>query len=264
MKNYNDLNDNAKKDILLKEYSDLKKSFQEIALIYNTYANKLRRDAIKFDISIRSKSDAQKNALTKGVAKHPTKGKERSEDEKVKIGFGVMKNWENLDKKTLDSRKKKAKDNWEKLSDDEKSNMISSANAAVRTASKNGSKLEKFILECLLTDGYKVDFHKEQTLSNTKLQIDLFLPKLNVAIEVDGPSHYEPVWGEDALERNKSYDNKKTGLILGKGSVLIRLKQTKDFSPSRARVLYNQTKDILEKIKNKFPDKDDRYFQLGE
>lgn len=264
MKNYNTLSDNLKKEILMKEYSDLKKSFQEIALNYNTYANKLRRDAIKFDISIRSKSDAQKNALKKGVAKHPTKGKERSIDEKTKIGFGVMKNWENIDSKTLESRKKKAKDNWEKLSDDEKSNMIASANAAVRIASKNGSKLEKFILESLITDGFKVDFHKEQMLSNTKLQIDLFLPKLNVAIEVDGPSHYEPVWGEDALKRNKSYDNKKTGLILGKGLVLIRLKQTKDFSPSRARVLYDQTKDILDQIQNGFPDKDNRYFKLGE
>lgn len=264
MKNYTDLSEKNKKEILLKEYSNLQKSFQEIALLYNTYPNKLRRDAIKFGISIRSKSDAQKNALKKGVAQHPTKGKERSDEEKAKIGFGVMKNWENLDTKVLESRKQKAKDNWEKLSDDEKSNMISSANAAVRIASKNGSKLEKFILECLLTDGYKVDFHKEQILSNTKLQIDLFLPQLNIAIEVDGPSHYEPVWGEDALKRNKSYDNKKTGLILGKGLVLIRLKQIKDFSPSRARILYDQIKDILGQIQRKFPDKDNRYFKLGE
>ncbi len=264
MNNYNNLSDSKKKQILEKEYCSLKKSFGEIASLYNTYSNKLRRDAIKFGLSIRSKSDAQKNALSKGVAKHPTKGKERSITEKNKIGLGVMKNWEELPDNELQKRKNKAKENWDKLSDDTKANMINSANAAVRVASKVGSKLEKCILENLLADGYKVDFHKEQMLSNTKLQIDIFLPEDNIAIEVDGPSHYEPVWGDEALKRNKSYDNKKTGLILGKGLVLIRIKQIKDFSPSRGRLLYDQLKTVLVQIKEKFPDKDNRYFELGE
>ena len=264
MKNYNNLNDNTKKQILQKEYATLEKSFQEIALVYNTYPNKLRRDAIKFQIPIRSKSDAQKNALKKGVAKHPTKGKERSLEEKNKIGIGVMKNWEDLSDNELEKRKNKAKENWDKLSDDFKANMLQSANTAVRVASKNGSKLEKFILENLLKDGYKANFHQEQILANTKLQIDIFLPEIDVAIEIDGPSHYEPVWGEEVLKRNKSYDSKKTGLILGKGLVLIRIKQIKDFSPARGKLLYDQTKDILANIVKKFPDKDNRYFELGE
>ena len=89
--------------------------------------------------------------------------------------------------------------------------------------------LTRFILDSLLQDGYKVDFHKEQSLLNTKLQIDLFLPSMNTAIEIDGPSHFLPVWGEDALAKNISYDQKKQGLILGKGLALIRIKQTKDF-----------------------------------
>ena len=90
----------------------------------------------------------------------------------------------------------------------------------------------------MIKDSYKVDFHKEQTLSNTKLQIDLFLPSMNIAIEVDGPSHFEPVWGDDSLKRNKKYDNKKEGLITGKGWHLIRIKQQKDFSKSRADLIY--------------------------
>jgi len=264
MKKYEYLSDTEKQDLLKKEYINNKASFQDIAEKYNTYSNKVRRDAIKFNIEIRSKSEAQKNVLSQGKASHPTKGKTRTNNEKQKIGMGVMKSWENLDDNTLEKRKQQAKANWENLSDDTKAEIIASANVAVRQASKTGSKLEKFLLSKLLKDGFKTDFHKEQTLLNTKLQIDIFLPQLDVAIEVDGPSHYEPVWGEDALKRNQSYDKKKTGLILGKGLVLIRVKQIKDFSPSRSEVLYGQIKDLLDQIQKKFPDVDNRLFVIGE
>lgn len=261
---YDKLSENAKKNLLVKEYESNKKSFQEIAKNCGTYANKIRRDAIKFKINIRDKSDAQKNALSTGSASHPTKGKKRPEDVKEKIGFKVMESWENLDNKELEKRKNKARKNWEKLSDDTKENILHQANVAVREASKKGSKLEIYLLNRLLSDGHKVDFHKEQTLSNTKLQIDLFLPNINVAIEVDGLSHFEPVWGEDALKRNKGYDNKKTGLILGKGLVLIRIIQKKDFSKTRGSLIYSELKNTLDNITNKFPDKDNRTIIIGD
>lgn len=264
MKKYDNLSDSEKQKLINDEYIKKQKSFQDIAHKYDTYSNKIRRDAIKFNISIRSKSEAQKNVLSQGKAAHPTKGKIRTDNEKQKIGFAVMKSWENLDNTTLEKRKKIAKKNWENLSDDTKAEIIASANSAVREASKTGSKLEKFLLEKLLHDGHKAEFHKEQTLLNTKLQIDIFLPLLDVAIEVDGPSHHEPVWGEDVLKRNQAYDKKKTGLILGKGLVLIRVKQTKDFSPSRGELLYDQISVLLKTIMNKFPDIDNRLFVIGE
>ena len=261
---YNELSDKQKKDLLIQEYEKNKKSFQDIAATCDTYANKIRRDAIKYKIKIRDKSQAQKNALKTGKASHPTEGKERSETVKNKIGLSVMTSWENLDDQTLQQRKEKARQNWENLSDDTKENILREANIAVREASKSGSKLEKYLFNRLLKDGYRVDFHKEQSLLNTKLQIDLFLPTLNVAIEVDGPSHFKPVWGQDNLKRNKGYDNKKTGLILGKGLVLIRIKQTKDFSKARAETIYNALHQHIKDISNKFPDKDNRNLTIGD
>lgn len=261
---YDKLSDDEKQKFLIKEYEQKKRSFQEIANQLGTYANKVRRDAIKFKIKIRDKSEAQKNVLSSGKADHPTKGKERSSDVKDKIGKGVMVSWENLTNKELQARKDKARQNWENLSDDTKEHILHQANNAVRESSKKGSKLETFLLNSLLQDGFRVDFHKEQSLLNTKLQIDLFLPTMNVAIEVDGLSHFEPVWGEDALKKNKSYDNKKTGLILGKGLVLIRIIQKKDFSKARARVVYQELKTILDDIKQQFPDKDNRNIIIGD
>lgn len=247
---YSNLSDIEKHKILKEMYIDQKMSFADIADKYGTYANKIRRDAVSLKIKIRDKSEAQKNALTTGKHKHPTKGTIRSEDTKNKIGKGVMDSWDNLTESEIADRKKKAKDNWESLSNDEKAQMLKLANAAVRETSKVGSKLEKYILINLIEDGYKVEFHKEQTLLNTKLQIDLFVPSIDTAIEIDGPSHFRPVWGDEALKRNISYDNKKEGLIIGKGWKLVRIKQTKDFSKSRANFIYKQLLDVLAEIKS--------------
>lgn len=262
--NYEKLSDKAKTDLIKKMYIDENKSFQQIASLCGTYANKVRRDAKKFNIQIRTKSEAQKNALETGSHKHPTKGKKREESIKNKIGLGVMNSWENLSDTELNQRKQSAKNNWNKLSDDEKDNIINKANKAVRESSKVGSKLEKFILNRLLSDGYKVDFHKEQVLSNTKLQIDIFIPKLNIAIEIDGPSHFLPVWGNDALSRNIKYDNKKTGLILGKGYVLIRIKQARDFSKTRASLIYEKLLNTIKNIQANFPTINNRTIELGD
>lgn len=259
---YKSLSQEQKKQIIKELYIDKNKSFADIAEQYDTYPNKIRRDAVGFKIPIRDKSSAQKNALKTGKHKHPTKGKKRSDEEKNKIGIGVMNSWDALDESELEDRRNKSKEAWEKLDYDTKKNMTRLANQAVRESSKVGSKLEKFILDSLLNDGLKVDFHKEQTLSNTRLQIDLFLPNMNTAIEIDGPSHFLPVWGEDVLARNISYDQKKQGLILGKGLVLIRIKQTKDFSKSRSQITYNKLKTILDSIKQNFPQPDNRIFTI--
>jgi very-short-patch-repair endonuclease len=250
MVKYSDLSDTEKKKMLIKEYENNKKSFQEIAQSYATYANKIRRDAIKLKIKIRDKSEAQKNALAEGKTKHPTKGTTRPNTTKEKIGNSVLKSWESMSNTDLEKRKLKAKINWENKTEEEKHLILKEANAAVREASKKGSKLENFLFAKLLEHDFNVDFHKEQSILNTKLQIDLFLPKHNIAIEVDGPSHFEPVWGDESLKRNKKYDDKKTGLILGKGLYLIRVKQSRDFSKSRGLLIFQELLDTITNIKN--------------
>lgn len=261
-KSYNKLSSVDKKNIIENLYLDQGKSFADIAQLYGTYANRIRRDAISLNIPVRDKSEAQKNALKTGSHKHPTKGTKRTDETKSKIGSSVMNNWDNMDEATITARKLKLKEKWNKLSEDEKQNMQKLATDAVRQTSKTGSKLEKFILEGLLKHGYKTEFHKEQSLVTTKLQIDLFVPTINTAIEIDGPSHFEPVWGQDALQKNISYDNKKQGLILGKGLVLIRVKQTRDFSKTRAQLVLNKILVILKQIETKFPDQKNRLFTI--
>lgn len=259
---YHKLSDADKSNLIKDLYENQNKSFKEIADNLGTYANKIRRDAIKYSIKIRDKSEAQKNALITGKHTHPTKGKKRSDETKQKIGKSVLDSWEKLTDDQILKRKIKAKENWEKLTDDEKKYIQKKATEAVRVSSKQGSKLENFLVNALIQDGYKIQFHQEQTLANTKLQIDILIPNMNVAIEVDGPSHFAPVWGDDTLKRNIKYDQKKTGLILGKGLALIRIKQTMDFSKSRSILIYNKLKELLDNISKQFPTIDNRNFLI--
>lgn len=261
---YDKLSDIDKENLIKDLYLNKQHSFQDIAKQYDTYPNKIRRDAIKYKIDIRNKSDAQKNALSRGTHKHPTKGQKRDAATKEKIGLSVMTFWDNMSEEDMEKRKSVARLHWENLSEDQRNHIKKQANLAVRESSKSGSKLEKFLFDRLLSDGFKVDFHKEQSLLNTKLQIDLFLPGDNIAIEVDGPSHFLPVWGDDVLDKNIKYDNKKTGLILGKGLVLIRIKQLKEFSKARAILLYQELYSNIKTIQNKYPEKDNRYIEIGE
>ena len=260
MKDYSTLRDLEKTKLLHEHYIEEKKSIQQIAEIYGVYPNKIRRDLKKHNIAIRSKSEAQKNALETGVHKHPTKGVPRDEETKQKIGLSVMKQWDNMSTAELNRRKQIAKNMWDNLPEDEKQLRNAKANQAIRESSKTGSKLEKFLFTALLKNGYRVEPHKEQILSNTKLHIDLFLSEVNIAVEIDGPSHFEPVWGEKALERAQDYDNKKTGLLIGKGFKLIRVKQTRDFSKSRAKIIFVRLMEAIADIRNQGKN----YIEIGD
>ena len=93
IKSYHEMTDLQRKQLIQEMYSDKKLSFADIASSYSTYANKIRRDAKKFNIKIRDKSEAQSNALKTGKHSHPTKGKPRTEQSKIKIGNTFSSFW---------------------------------------------------------------------------------------------------------------------------------------------------------------------------
>lgn len=252
------------REYLFQEYVINKRSFSSIADEMGTYPNKIRRAAITMGIKPRDKSSAQKEAINSGRHKHPTKGTKRNQNTKDKISNSVYDSWKDMPPEERHRRSKIAQKQWEEMSDDHKANLLRLSNQAIRKASKEGSKLEKFILEALTIEGYRVEFHKEHMLVNERLEIDLFIPELSVAIEVDGPSHFEPVWGEEALEKTQSSDRQKSGLILSMGLVLIRIKHTKGLSEKYKRETLADLKNELEKIKRRIPKKHERFIEIGE
>ena len=91
----------------------------------------------------------------------------------------------------------------------------------------------------------------------------MFLPDLKTAIEVDGPSHFFPIWGEESLARNLRADSQKTGLLITSGFAIIRVKHTsKHLSKKQMRDLWGELSRVLERLKKRFPSKSKRLIEI--
>ena len=255
------MNDSEEQQIL-KLYQDKQWSTYQIAEKLNTYPNKVRRILTKHGIKLRSAKSAQKNALKKGRAVHPTAGSSMSEETKQKISETQGKIWDSLNKKEKQYRSEIGKAAWDQKSDEEKANFIAQAQDAIRKSSRVGSKLEHFLLEELGKQNLRVEFHKEQWLQNQNLQVDLYLPEYRTVIEVDGPSHFKPVWGEENLQKNIKADQQKTGLVLSSGLVMIRIKQNQSLTQRFMRNTLERLLTLLIKIKQDYPKENERYFEI--
>lgn len=243
-------------------YNDGKSTY-DIAKDNNTYPNKIRRILLKHGVKLKTKSEAQKNALKKGDSHLPTKGKKRTKEERLKISKGLEKRWKNIDKKTYDLYVSRAKKRWDTMTEDEKVNMRTLAIQAIQNAGKEGSKLEKYLKVELEQAGYKVEIHKKNLIQNQNLEIDMYLPGLKTIIEVDGPSHFLPIWGDEKLQKQMKSDEQKTGLILSKGLAIIRIKHLKDcLSLVNKETLRLKILDILASIKQSFPEKSERFIEI--
>ncbi len=245
---------------LKKEYCEGGRSFGDIAKSLGTYTNRLRRDAISFKLPIRDKKEAQTNALKSGRAKHPTEGTKRDDATKVKISEKRSETWQHADEDQKKAASDRAKKQWAEMTPEQKEMFRKKAARAVRMAAKNGSKLERHIHDALIEAGYMVDFHKEQTLMNERLELDMFLPREGVAIEIDGPSHFLPIWGNKTLQKNRRADSEKNGLLLTRGLIVVRVKQDGQLSEKYKRDKTNALLELLASFKTKKPV--NRYFEI--
>jgi very-short-patch-repair endonuclease len=253
------MNEKRVVDLYVKE----KKSTYEIAEILNTYANKIRRVLIKNGVELKTKSEAQKNAIENGNSIIPTKGKKRTDDEKLKISASLKKSWDNLSDKEYENRVQIAKQRWELMSENDKQKMSDAAIKAIQIAGKEGSKLEKFLYAELTRAGFAVQYHKKHLIANHNLEIDMYLPELRTIIEVDGPSHFLPIWGEEKLNKQIKSDEHKTGLILSKGLAVIRIKNLSDsLSLSSRELLKTNLILVLNSIKKSFPKESKRFIEI--
>lgn len=237
---------------IIKLYTKDLKSSYEIAEECSTYPNMIVRTLKKYGIKLRSRGEAQTVALNSGKSSHPTLGTKRSEATKLKISKKTRNNWKGLDETEKERRIQIAKDRWALMTDEQKTEMCSAAAKAVRLAAKEGSKLEKLILESL-TKLYEVHHHRH-IIPNDKMEVDLYIPELKTAIEIDGPSHFLPIWGEDKLKQIIKSDGEKNGHIIGNGFFLIRIKcKANNITLSGVDELINKLTKILSDVQIQFP-----------
>jgi very-short-patch-repair endonuclease len=139
--------------------------------------------------------------------------------------------------------------------------MRSKGIAAIRAAATEGSKLEKFFEKKLIEAGFRVQLHK-LLIPSENLEIDLYIPGLQTIIEVDGPSHFLPIWGQDKLDKQINADLRKTGTLLTKGYVVIRVKSMGQESVAKREQMADTVINILSKIKNKKPNRKNCFIEV--
>ena len=245
------------------QYWTQERSIGDIAKELDTYPNKVRRALKSHGIKLRDKGSAQAVALKKGRSSHPTKDKGHSEEAKLKISEGVAQNWENLSDEELESRRETAREQWRNMSEEEKIKLRESAVPGIKKASKEGSKLEKYIRDRLTEEKYVVEYHKKGIVPNANLEVDIYLPEIGTAIEIDGPSHFLPIWGEEALEKTIKSDNEKNGLLRYHGVMVLRVAQKrKTLSQKSMRDTWNAIEKELQVISVKLPPKKNRFKEI--
>lgn len=258
------------KDRILNMYHEGYSSY-EIAESLNTYSTKILRSLTYLGKLLhndenhykRNYSDAQKLALEKGRSKHPTEGKTLDKTHKEKIGSSRSKAYHNLS----DDEKRKiseiSKKNWEALGRAKQEEIRSLALESVRYASKFGSKTERHLNNGLVKAGYSVEFHKTGLVFGNNLEVDLFLPEVKTAIEIDGPGHFLPIWGEEKLAKQQIADTAKQGILINSGYVIIRIRQIdKSISLTKMNHLLSLVLKEIESIRNKFPSSNNRLIEI--
>ena len=233
-----------------------------IAKELDTYPKKIERILKKNGEPLRSRSESQSLAIKNGRTKHPTKGTTRSEEDKMKISLGVEKAWKEMPdeqrKKFIDS----AKDRWDKMSPEKRREMQEKAGRALRLACIEGSKQEKFLKQKLQDIGYEVIMHKKGLIEGN-FEIDLLLPEINTIIEVDGPQHFLPLFGESKLAETIKMDSIKNGRLISKGFCVIRVKYLcRNMNKSVERKLWNLVSEKVGDIKEEFPSESKRFIEL--
>lgn len=108
------------------------------------------------------------------------------------------------------------------------------------------SKLEIWIEEELKKEyNFEIIFNGKETINS---ELDIYIPSLNLAFELNGIFHYEPIYGEEKLKNVKNNDNRKFQACLEKNIELciIDVSNSKHFKPERDKKYLDIIKNVID------------------
>lgn len=209
---------------LQKEYVENKRSTSDIAKELGTYPITIRRALKKHGFEVRNKSQAQKNNIKKNGA--PMQGKKRTVREREKISMGLQKFWDDMDaseeEEVRNRLSEQAKENWENMSKTEKNMRLKKMQVGNRNKRGEGSKNENMVADILGELGYDIIQRSKDYTPGRQFEIDIAIPKEKIAIEWDGVTHFDPVYGEENLARVQEKDSYKNSVLVSNGWTVIR------------------------------------------
>ena len=85
-----------------------------------------------------------------------------------------------------------------------------------KTTGNRRSKLEMWLEKQLIVayPTLEIHFNKTDTINS---ELDIYIPSLKLAFELNGIFHYEPIYGKDKLDKTKNNDQRKFQACLERG-----------------------------------------------
>lgn len=115
-----------------------------------------------------------------------------------------------------------------------------------KTKGTRVSKLEIWLHQQLLIIYPNLDIrYNEKSAINSEL--DIYIPKLKLAFELNGIFHYEPIYGIDKLKQIKSNDERKLQACIENGIeiVIINVSELNYWQPKKGEKYFNIIKEII-------------------
>lgn len=201
-------------------------------------------------IKVRSKSEAQQINIEAGG--HQRLGTHHSDESKLRIS-DTMRDFYDGEAGTAAKIKKSEdkKEEWANLPDEKKHEIVTNMRVAAKEQMKlgRGSKFENYLADELKKIGVEVEQRTHNYTPGQKMEVDIAIPQHSIAIEVDGPTHWDAnVYGPEALQVVQERDKFKNDLLNSGGFDVLRL-QDKTGACTRARVVRvnEMIKDIVER-----------------
>lgn len=111
------------------------------------------------------------------------------------------------------------------------------------------SKLEKWLEQELPQQYPNLEFHfaRKDAINS---ELDIYIPQLKLAFELNGICHYEPIYGPDTLSKVKSNDNRKFQACLEHEIelCLINVSSLSYFKPANALKYKNIITTIIDRV----------------
>ena len=109
------------------------------------------------------------------------------------------------------------------------------------------SKLEMY-LQKMLKENYtfEIDLNKHDTINS---ELDIYIPSLKLAFELNGIFHYEPIYGNERLKKIQNNDDRKFQACLERGIELciIDSSSQKRFTEETSNKYWLIVKNIIDK-----------------
>ncbi len=229
-------------------YLDEGLSMRRVADTVSAPLATLSRFMKKHGITARDKAQAQKNYLREHD--HQMKGRKHTAETKKQISVSLGEFWDGLSDEEREAFKRQIGSGWKRkwaaMSYQERKLTMETLSSQAKASQGKGSRLERFIAEELRNRGYFVEERSTGYTTGKDFEVDLALPTEMIAIEVDGPTHFLPIYGEDHLDNQQERDARKDDMINATGYNVLRVR---DNNGPLSQLRIDKIEQAIEEIK---------------